>query len=98
MEKVDRNDFLLLIDHKPLELDVNADLGYDLQLSGHTHGGQIFPTGLFTKLFGNGMNYGYEKIKDFQVIVSSGMGGWAYPFRTGSNSEFLVVDIFSNNK
>lgn len=96
MEEVDKDDFLLVLDHHPVDLSINADLKYDLQLSGHTHGGQIFPTGLVTEWFGNGLNYGYEKIKDFQVIVSSGIGGWAYPFRTGNNSEYLVIDIKNN--
>lgn len=97
LENLDKNKFLLIVDHHPYDLKINSQLGYDLQLSGHTHGGQIFPTGYFTTLFNNNsLNYGYKKINNFQVIVSSGIGGWEYPFRTGSNSEYLIVNIKKN--
>lgn len=91
---VDTTDFLLLLDHQPRNLQQNAATGYDLQLSGHTHGGQIWPVGLITDLLGFGeMNYGYRSIDHFQVIVSCGMGGWGYPIRTGYHSEYVIIDI-----
>ncbi len=94
LTNVDTTDFLLLLDHQPRNLKENAAAGYDLQLSGHTHGGQIWPVGLITDLLGFGeMNYGYRKIDNFQVIVSCGMGGWGYPIRTGYHSEYVIIDI-----
>lgn len=97
LEGVDKNNFLLLIDHHPNDLKNNEKLGYDLQLSGHTHGGQIFPTGMLDELFNKEkLNYGYRKINDFEAIVTSGMGGWSYPFRTGTNSEYLIITIKSS--
>lgn len=91
---LDHNKFLLLIDHHPYDLKENSINEIDLQLSGHTHGGQIFPTGIFTELFNKDtVNYGYRKIDYLNVIVSSGLGGWAYPLRTGTNSEYVVVTI-----
>ena len=94
-----KDKFLLIVDHHPSDLKINEQNGYDLQLSGHTHGGQIFPTGLVTEWFnGNNLNYGYKEIGKFKAIVSSGMGGWAYPFRTGNNSEYLVISISSSKK
>lgn len=94
IENLDKDKFLLLVDHHPNDLYINSTLGYDLQLSGHTHGGQIFPTGLIEELFDNKkLIYGYRKIDNFEAIVTSGMGGWAYPFRTGNNSEYLLVTI-----
>ena len=91
---VDMDDFLLLLDHQPSELKENAAAGFDLQLSGHTHGGQIWPVGVVSDILGFGeLNYGYEQIDDFQVIVSSGIAGWGYAVRTGSRSEFVIVDI-----
>lgn len=94
IEGLDKNKFLLIIDHHPYDLEKNSEAGFDLQLSGHTHGGQIFPTGLFSELLKlNPMNYGYRKIDDFQVIVSCGIGGWSYPFRTGNHSEYVIVTI-----
>lgn len=94
IRQADPDHFLLLLDHQPRELKENAALGYDLQLSGHTHGGQIWPVGKISGLLGFGeMNYGHQRIGDFQVIVSSGMAGWAYPIRTGKHSEYVMVDL-----
>lgn len=92
-------DFILLLDHQPRELKKNAELGFDLQLSGHTHGGQIWPIGELSSLLGFGeMNYGQKEIGDFQVIVTSGMAGWNYPLRTGKHSEYVIVDIVNPDK
>ena len=70
--------------------------GVDLQLSGHTHAGQIWPVGVFTELSG-GMNYGirtYDRLNGtFNIIVSSGIAGWGYPIRTGGHSEYVIIDI-----
>lgn len=88
---VDKSRFLLLLDHQPLELEENSRLGIDLQLSGHTHSGQIWPIGIFNEL--SGMNYGHDQMGDFQVIVTSGMGGWGYPVRTQGRSEYVIVEL-----
>ena len=91
-----QDNYLIMLDHQPIDLETNAKLGYDLQLSGHTHGGQLFPIGIIDKLFKiNEMNYGMKQIDDFQVIVSSGMSGWAYPIRTQKHSEYVVINLKS---
>lgn len=94
INKVDDNNYLILIDHHPSDVTINSSLGYDLQLSGHTHGGQLFPTGLIEELFNDdSINYGHKIINDYEIIVTSGIGGWEYPFRTGHHSEYLIIDI-----
>ena len=86
--------FHILADHQPNSLKDNALAGYDLMLSGHTHAGQIWPVGLLTELFGRDTrNYGYERIGGMDLIVSSGIAGWGYPFRTGKHCEYVIVRI-----
>ncbi len=91
-EGVDMNNFILVLDHKPKDVEACGDIGCDLQLSGHTHGGQVWPKGWINSLTRD-YYYGYEKYKDYSVIISSGAGGWGYPFRTGSRSEIVRVHI-----
>ncbi len=94
MEGVSKDDFILMLDHQPLDLVINKDLGVDLQLSGHTHAGQIWPIGQISEALEiNEMTYGYNQMEDYRIIVSSGMAGWGYPFRTSEHSEYLVIDI-----
>jgi len=94
LANVDQDDFLLIVDHQPKDLAINDQNGYDLQVSGHTHGGQMFPVGLMTDLLGFGeMNYGYRQMEHLQVIVTSGIAGWGYPLRLGSQSEYVIINI-----
>lgn len=97
LQGIDRNGFLLLLDHQPAGLEDNAAAGYDLQLSGHTHAGQMWPVGPLTTLLRMvELNYGYRKQGDFQVIVTSGIAGWGYPLRTGKHSEYVMIKIRRN--
>jgi predicted MPP superfamily phosphohydrolase len=94
LKVIDKNKFILLLDHQPLELEKASQNGIDLQLAGHTHGGQIWPSGLLSDIFHtNELNYGYKKIKDYQVIVSSGIGGLGYPLRLGSKAEIVQIQL-----
>ncbi len=91
--------FTLLLDHQPLGLQNNADAGVDLQISGHTHAGQIWPTGKLMELLGvSEMNYGYKKIDTMNMIVTSGIGGWGYPIRTGGHCEYVIIDVKKENR
>lgn len=94
MSGIDPASYIVLLDHRPVLLDENADAGIDLQLSGHTHAGQIWPTGQLSFLLGiNEWNYGMKTIDDFHAIVSSGIGGWGYAIRTGGHSEYVIIDV-----
>lgn len=91
---VDQSDFILMLDHQPRQLEENREAGVDLQLSGHTHDGQIWPVGLLSRWFNlNELTYGYEQLGSLQVIVSSGFAGWGYPLRTSGQSEYVMIDI-----
>ena len=69
------------------------DMGIDLQLSGHTHKGQIFPFGILTRAIYNGYDYGLHTDGDFHLYVSSGVGTWGPPVRTEGSSEIVVIEL-----
>lgn len=94
LQGVDPASYIVLLDHRPAGLEENASAGVDLQLSGHTHAGQIWPTGQLSELLGiNEKNYGIKDIGDYHAIVSSGIAGWGYAVRTGGHSEYVIVDV-----
>ncbi|MDE6274609.1 MAG: metallophosphoesterase family protein [Clostridiales bacterium] len=94
MQGLDTSKFLLVADHQPYEYEKKAETGIDLVLSGHTHSGQIFPFGLFDRLFkGNDLSYGYEQVGSMQAIVTSGVTGWGFPIRTEGQSEYVFITV-----
>jgi hypothetical protein len=93
MSGVNKNMPIIVLDHQPSQLDEPFAQGVDLQLSGHTHQGQLFPVQFITrKIFKN--DYGYMRKDNFQIIVSSGYGTWGPPMRVGNKPE--IVDITIN--
>lgn len=97
LEDTDKNDLLIVGDHIPSEYKINKELGIDLIISGHTHGGQLFPIRIIEELFNTAdMIYGYKKEGNFHAIVTSGIAGWGYSIRTDSHSEYVIVNIKSN--
>lgn len=70
-----------------------AELRIDLQLSGHTHAGQLFPFTLLTKWIYSGYEYGLHRVNDFQIYISSGTGVWGPTERTGSRSEIVAIKL-----
>jgi predicted MPP superfamily phosphohydrolase len=90
LQGVDRSLPLLLMDHQPSHLEEPVEQGVDLQLSGHTHAGQLFPIRYITsRIFED--DWGLLRKGNFQIIVSSGYGTWGPPIRLGNTPE--VVDI-----
>jgi len=87
-EKSDK--FVLLLKHQPY---VDEREKFNLQISGHTHGGQIFPFGLVTRFFFP-HNYGYYELgKNRLLYVSRGTGTWGPPVRLFAPPEITVIDI-----
>lgn len=86
--------YQIVLDHQPNDYGAEAAAGFDLVLSGHTHGGHIFPTGWVGLAIGaNDRVYGTETRGDTVFLVTSGISGWAIPFKTGTASEICVIDI-----
>lgn len=94
LSPVSRNSFILMADHQPRELAAKAAWGVDLQVSGHTHAGQIFPLGYLSELAGiNELNYGLREIQGMTAVVTSGLSGWGFPIRTQAHSEYVILHI-----
>lgn len=82
----------ILLDHQPLRLGDAAAAGIDLQISGHTHRGQIWPATLITdRMFE--CSHGFYQKDGTQYFISQGLGIWGGKFRIGSRSEYLVVNL-----
>ncbi|HBX50564.1 MAG: hypothetical protein A2275_15720 [Bacteroidetes bacterium RIFOXYA12_FULL_35_11] len=88
----DKNLPLILMDHQPFKLNEAVENGVDLQLSGHTHSGQLWPGNLITnKIFE--LSHGYMKKQNTHFYVSSGVGTWGPPVRIGNKPEIVVIDV-----
>lgn len=85
--------YSIVVDHAPVDVKVNAAYGVDLQLSGHTHAGQLFPINLGLKMF-NIPSYGHQRVNDMDLIVSSGFGVGRFTLRNVKHCEYVVVDIY----
>lgn len=95
MQSIDSKQYVIMLDHEPTDYTNEANAHPDLVLSGHTHGGQMFPIGITGELSGaNDMTYGIRTIKDTTFIVNSGISDWAIQFKTGgAKAEIGVIDI-----
>jgi uncharacterized protein len=89
---VDRRLPVILLDHEPLRLAEARDAGVDLQLSGHTHAGQLFPLNLINKKIWE-QYWGYLRKGTTQYYVSCGVGTWGPAVRTGSVPEIVEIRI-----
>ena len=92
MEQVDTTRPVILLDHQPFRLNESEKLGIDLQLSGHTHNGQMWPLNYVTRMIYE-VSYGYLKKGNTQIIVSSGFGIWGPRIRSGSRPEVLLINV-----
>jgi predicted MPP superfamily phosphohydrolase len=97
MKQADTTKPVILLDHQPFHLDETAKYGIDLQLSGHTHNGQMWPLNYVTaKIYE--LSTGYLKIRNTNFIVSSGYGLWGPRVRSASRSEVLLINLtFTGN-
>jgi predicted MPP superfamily phosphohydrolase len=82
----------LLLAHQPRSAAAAAEAGFDVQLSGHTHGGQFLPWNFFVRLqqpFTAGLN----RLKNLLVYTSRGTGYWGPPVRFGAPSEITRLRL-----
>jgi len=83
---------VILLDHQPQKLSEAVENKIALQLSGHTHHGQLWPFGYLTaRIFQ--VSRGLQKIGDSYFFVSTGYGTWGPPVRTGNHPEMVVINL-----
>lgn len=91
---LDADKYSIVLDHQPHDYDAQEAAGVDLVLSGHTHGGQLFPFHRMGEWLGiDDKSYGLEKRGNTNFIVTSGISDWAIQFKTGCKSEYAVIDV-----
>ncbi len=83
---------VILVDHRPTDILENSKTLADIQFSGHTHNGQLFPLNLIIAGIYR-IGWGYEKIENTHFFVSSGIMLWGPPVRTTGKSEIVVVNV-----
>jgi len=89
--EIDRLKPSILLKHTPFHLQVARDHGITLQLSGHTHHGQVFLFRFITSRVYHGYDYGLKRFGDLLVYTSSGAGTWGPPMRVDTNPEIVVI-------
>ncbi len=90
---LDRDRASILLVHAPDHPEVAEAAGVSLQLSGHTHLGQLIPWSWFARRMYRQFVYGLSRIGRMQVFTSSGAGTWGPPLRLGSNPEIVMLQF-----
>jgi len=88
---LDRGQASILLNHAPTRLPIVEQAGVSLQLSGHTHGGQLFPFTWFTRRIFGKFTYGLNNFGALQVYTSYGAGTWGPPMRVGTYPEMVLI-------
>ncbi len=94
LERCDMSHPVVVIDHQPYDLQAVDSAGVDLQFSGHTHHGQVWPITLLTDYIFE-QSHGYRKWPHSHIFVSSGLSLWGPPFRIGTKSDMAVFTLSS---
>jgi hypothetical protein len=89
--RIDKGQPSILLNHAPIRLPIVEQAGVSLQLSGHTHGGQLFPYTWFTRRIFGEFTHGLHKFGALQVFTSYGAGTWGPPMRVGTSPEILLI-------
>jgi uncharacterized protein len=92
MNTVDKSLPVILMDHQPLHLNEAVEQGADLQVSGHTHNGQLWPFNYIANAVYE-VSWGYKKKGSTHIYVSCGVGTWGPPMRSGNTPEVVNLKL-----
>jgi predicted MPP superfamily phosphohydrolase len=90
---VEREQASILLSHVPRALGIAEKAGISLQVSGHTHGGQIFPFTWFTRRIFRDYTYGLNRFGKLQIYTTYGAGTWGPPMRVGTRPEIVMLEF-----
>lgn len=97
LEGVDRDKYIIVMDHEPEDFEPEAKTDADLVVCGHTHGGQLFPINKVAEWFGvSDRTYGHENREGTDFVVTSGIADWEILFKTGTKSEYVIIELKNN--
>jgi len=82
----------IVMDHQPYQLHQASHQEIDVQFSGHTHHGQLWPLNYITQAIYD-ISWGHQKIRDTHFFVTCGAQGWGPPVKTSSRSEIMLVEV-----
>jgi predicted MPP superfamily phosphohydrolase len=83
---------MIMLDHRPYDFDNVSKAHVDVQVSGHTHNGQLFPLNYITSNIYD-LSWGHKKINNTHFFVTSGLQAWGPAVKTAGTSEIMVIDI-----
>ena len=89
--KINKDVPTILLKHSPYYVEESEKYGVGLQLSGHSHQGQIFPIQYISRLVFYGYEFGLHKLGNLLIYTSSGAGTWGPPFRIGTDAEIVQI-------
>lgn len=90
--KVDKRRPIVLLDHQPFQIEEGVTNSVDVQISGHTHHGQLWPLNYITEAVYE-LSWGYKKDGDRHIYVSCGVGTWGPPVRLGNRPEIVRMKL-----
>jgi predicted MPP superfamily phosphohydrolase len=83
---------IIMLDHRPSDFGKVSSTNVDIQVSGHTHNGQLFPINYITSHIYD-LSWGHKKINNTHFFVTSGLQAWGPAVKTAGTSEIMVIDI-----
>lgn len=93
LRKINRDKPSILLYHSPVHISKFIEHGVNLQFSGHTHRGQLWPLNHITRRVYRGYDWGLHREGSFSLYTSSGVGTWGPPMRTGNRPEIVVIEF-----
>ncbi len=90
--------YRILMSHIPSVVSKIGDEAVDIQVSGHTHGGQIFPFNFMAKAGNAGFVFGEYTVNNIKLLISRGVGYWGPPMRLGAPNDVIMIDLKPQEK